>query len=141
MAEDDLFELEDIFRRVLKRLPGEWKKYTKLGFSRLEVLVLYRLNIDGQQRASELARTLAITTGGLTGITDNLVDGGYVTRERNDQDRRVVYLTVTESGREILRSLYASRKAFIKNLFTGVSEEELAQFKNTANKLLSNLEG
>ncbi|GGB42663.1 MarR family transcriptional regulator [Virgibacillus dakarensis] len=140
MIEEDFLELEDIFRKIIRKLPGQWKKHTKLGFSRSEVLVLYKLHRDGQQRASELARVLSITTGGLTGITDKLVDGGYIERNRTDQDRRVVYLTITENGQEILRNLYVTRKAFMERLFAGISKEELAMFKTTATKLLANFE-
>ncbi|MGY0693471.1 MarR family winged helix-turn-helix transcriptional regulator [Virgibacillus sp. FSP13] len=140
MFEDDFLELEDTFRKIMKKFPGAWREHTKLGFSRNEVLLLYKLNSDGQQRASELADILSITTGGLTGITDKLVNGDYIVRQRDEKDRRVVYLSITSSGKEILESMYASRKAFIKKLTNNISKEELVQFKTIANKLLANFE-
>lgn len=134
------FELEDVFRKIMKKIPSEWKKHTKLNFSRSEGLVLYKLAEKGQQRASELAHILSITTGGMTGITDKLVEGGYIHRERDDKDRRVVYLSISEKGIAALKKMEAARKILIEKTFSGLTEDELKQFKNTANKMLANFE-
>lgn len=140
MEKDDFLEIEDVFRKIMKRIPEEWRKHTKLGFSRTEALVLYKLYYDGQQRASELATILSITTGGLTGLTDKLVEGGYVARNRSEDDRRVVYLSITAEGKKVIQAMYDVRKAFIEKLFNGISAEELTAFKDTAYKLLRNFE-
>ncbi|MBM7598857.1 DNA-binding MarR family transcriptional regulator [Virgibacillus halotolerans] len=140
MEEHDFLSLEDIFRKIMKKMPGEWKKQSKMGYSRSEVLLLYILKKRGQQRSSELASQLSVTTGGLTGITDKMVEGGYIERSRDNKDRRVVYLTITEKGSGVLVKLYARRKTFIKNLFNGVSKEEIDQFRNTAEKILANFD-
>lgn len=140
MNEKDFYALEDVFRKILKKFPNEWKKHTKLGFSRSEALVLYILTKNGEQRASQLAATLSITTGGLTGITDKLVDGGYIHRTRDNKDRRAVYLTITEKGKAVLETMRKERKAFIETLFRGLTQEELHQFKHTASKILANFE-
>lgn len=141
MNEKEFLALEDVFRKILKKFPSEWKKHTKMGFIRSEALVLYKLDKDGKQRASQLATTLSITTGGLTGITDKLVDGGYIHRTRDNKDRRVVYLTITEKGKNVLEKMHAERKEFIELLFNGLSGKELTQFRVTAEKLLANFEG
>ncbi len=140
MEERDFLALEDIFRKIVKKMPAQWRKQSKMGYSRSEVWLLYILNDKGQQRSSEVASQLSVTTGGLTGITDKLVEGGYIERARDNVDRRVVYLTITEKGKNELLELHACRKAFIKNLFNGVSKEEIVQFRNIANKILANFE-
>lgn len=140
MINDGFVELEKTIRIIMHKAPLVWKQHIKLGLTRSEVLVLYRLHAEGQQRASQVAQSLSITTGGLTGITDKLVRGGYITRKRDDKDRRVVYLTITKKGNEALKSMYASRKEFIDKLFHGVSKEEITQLREVTNKILTNLE-
>jgi DNA-binding MarR family transcriptional regulator len=53
----------------------------------------------GDERASTLARRLAMPKPTLTALVDGLVDRGYVTRERSPEDRRVVRLSITAEGR------------------------------------------
>lgn len=52
----------------------------------------------GRANHAELARRLWIRPATLTGIVDTLVRAGYVRRERDSQDRRVVWLILTEAG-------------------------------------------
>lgn len=141
MAEDDVFlQIEDVFRRIMKKVPGEWRKHAKAGLSRSQAMVLYQLGVESPQRSSSLACSLSITTGGLTGITDKLVKEDLVQRNRDDDDRRVVYLAVTEKGRDVLSSMEATRKAFMATFFRGLSQEELDQFDKIAHKILANFE-
>lgn len=140
MVSGDFLELESVLRKITKMIPYEWRNHIQLEFSRTEALVLYKLNVEGQQRASQLADKLSITTGGLTGITDKLVSGDYIHRKRDNKDRRVVYLTISDKGKEALKIMYASRKSFIETIFSGVSEKELEQISTITNKILANLE-
>lgn len=47
---------------------------------------------------STLAKKLNITVGSLTTAMNNLVKKGYVERYRSEEDRRVVYVKLTEKG-------------------------------------------
>lgn len=49
---------------------------------------------------------LAMSTG--TGIVDKLVERGFVIRERNDEDRRVVTVSMTDAGQEMYK-IYQER--------------------------------
>ncbi|MDY0395168.1 MarR family transcriptional regulator [Virgibacillus halophilus] len=127
MKNSDFLELEKAIRKIMHIGSNEWKRHVSLEFTRTEALVLYKLNKMGPQRASQLASSLFVTTGGLTGITDKLVNKGYIDRKRDDQDRRVVYLSLTDKGKKALHVMYTSRQDFIGLLFDGISDKELEQ--------------
>jgi DNA-binding MarR family transcriptional regulator len=59
----------------------------------------------GRMTHAELARRLWLTRATLTGVVDTLEKAGYVRRERDGSDRRVVWLVLTEAGRERLKAL------------------------------------
>src|SRR5699024_7280976 len=139
MVNGDFLELEHTLRKIVKKIPQEWRKHIQLEFTRTEAMVLYKLNKEGQQRASHLASALSVTTGGLTGITDKLVGGGYIHRNRDNKDRRVVYLTITDKGMEDLKTMDASRRSFIETIFNGLLAGELEQLDVTINKILAKL--
>src|SRR5699024_4946806 len=140
MVNGDFLELEHTLRKIVKKIPQEWRKHIQLKFTRTEAMVLYKLNKEGQQRATNLDTALSVTTDGLTVITYELVSGCYIHRNRDNKDRRVVYLTITDKGMEALKTMYASRSSFIETLFNGLSAEELEQLDVTINKILANLE-
>lgn len=52
---------------------------------------------------SELSERLFLHISSVSGIIDRLETRGYVARERNGEDRRVVHLNVTTAGRRVIR--------------------------------------
>ena len=58
-------------------------------------------------RMADLAARLRITPGGLTRVADRLATRGWVERARPPENRREVYLTLTDSGVGALRDARA----------------------------------
>ncbi|MGP3779877.1 transcriptional regulator, SarA/Rot family [Halanaerobium saccharolyticum] len=65
----------------------------------------------------------------VTVIVDYLHEAGLVKRRRDDNDRRVVLLEITDQGREIMESLLKKRQDFMEKALVDMedSAEELAQ--------------
>ena len=59
----------------------------------------------GRATHAELARRCFFTPATLTGVVDTLEKAGYVRRERDESDRRVVWLVVTEAGEERIHAI------------------------------------
>jgi DNA-binding MarR family transcriptional regulator len=67
--------------------------------------VLAALRRSGPERrvsAGALARQTLVTTGGLSLRLKRLEAEGYVRRERDPDDQRMVYVSLTEAGRELV---------------------------------------
>ena len=56
---------------------------------------------DGDRTAGELARVVVISLPSLTQLVDGLVDRGLVVRHSDPTDRRKVWLSITDRGREM----------------------------------------
>jgi len=54
----------------------------------------------GRATHAELARRCMIAPATLTGVVDTLEKAGYVRRERDENDRRVVWLVITDAGQQ-----------------------------------------
>lgn len=64
--------------------------------------------LDGQRHTtSSIAREVRCDTGAMTRIISDLEDKGLITRERSRDDRRVVYLQLTEAGHAVARDVPA----------------------------------
>jgi DNA-binding MarR family transcriptional regulator len=67
-----------------------------------EVLLRVGRSPEGVVSMSELADAVALTTGGVTRLADRLERDGLVRRLACPTDRRVVHLTLTDTGRALL---------------------------------------
>ena len=64
--------------------------------------------------ASQIASEVNVTSSHITAVTDRLVRKGFVERKRSNSDRRIVYLEITEHGREVTENLKLCVKSIIK---------------------------
>jgi MarR family transcriptional regulator, 2-MHQ and catechol-resistance regulon repressor len=74
-----------------------------LTFSQYGVLdILYHL---GPLPLGQIAEKILKSEGNMTTVVDNLERRGLVRRERNEKDRRVITLSLTETGQQIIEEV------------------------------------
>lgn len=73
--------------------------------------VIDAIGLDSNKNMSSIARELAVTVGTLTISVNSLVKKGYVTRKRSNEDRRVVFISLSEKGVKA----YYHHKRFMKD--------------------------
>ena len=61
--------------------------------------IIEAVGLSGENTMSVVAKKLGITAGSLTTSVNSLVNKKYVKRQRSDEDRRVVFLKLTEKGK------------------------------------------
>lgn len=120
-------KLDESFRQVRRQINTEWNTYNVHGLGMTHGRMLTILAQSGPQKASALAEQLLITSGGVTGIADRLIELGYVKRERGEKDRRVVMLEITEEGSTIVKLIETLRSKIMHKLFDGMSEADMEQ--------------
>ena len=83
------------------------------------------LNLEGRMTAGRLAELTGLTTGAITGVVDRLERAGFVRRERDESDRRKVFIApVPEQAREIERFYTLMQRAMEKQA-AGYTDAEL----------------
>jgi len=90
-----------------------------------QIWVLYAL-ATGTQLTSELARRFNVTTPSITRMVDNLVDHGYVERHPDREDRRRIYLELTDAGSEVARYAHEQFRDSVARFLSPLSERQLA---------------
>ncbi len=99
MTHDIASQFLRLFRRTKQRLQAIAERHS-LTFPQL--IALFRLHRAGSLTMSDLTTHLGVTRGALTGLIDRLEEGGLVTRQPDEQDRRVVHLVLTPRARTIM---------------------------------------
>lgn len=90
--------------------------------------VMSVLETEGPLPMSRLAEALDVSQASATGIVDRMEQRGLVTRQRDDDDRRVTRVALTEAGRGVIGGLATERREHLGVLLDDLSDEELAGF-------------
>ena len=91
--------LVNLFNEILKLeeeaiITDEFKDITNN-----DMHIIEAVGLSGENTMSVVAKKLGITAGSLTTSVNSLVNKKYVKRQRSDEDRRVVFLKLTEKGK------------------------------------------
>jgi DNA-binding MarR family transcriptional regulator len=95
------------------------------GPSPAQLHVLGLLNEAGPTTVSQLAALLGTTPPSASAIVDRMVDAELVTRERSEEDRRVVTVSLAPAGREALQLAIGDRREMLERVLRQLTDEEL----------------
>lgn len=130
---DELKPLLDNFLFGMKKTTHHIKNEESLAEG--QISLMYVLSVQESLKVSEIANRIGITNGAVTCMTDKLVDLGFVRRDRCEEDRRVVWLTLTEKGQQVIKKVQDSRFDYIRNIFFKLSPEDLQKSLEVFSKL------
>lgn len=89
------------------------------------IFVLMYLQQAETCRVNDVVKILGITSGAATGLTDKLVALGLIERTRQEDDRRVVQLSLTEKGKETVELMLKQRHAWFTEIVGQLEESKL----------------
>src|SRR5699024_7257911 len=98
-------EFEQLFWQLAKKTEYQWKVIYQETFPGSQSVIMYFLEQRGPLKMSTLADTLHLTAGAVTTASNKLIERGFVSRTRDQQDRRVVRLEITDQGRTVMNEL------------------------------------
>jgi DNA-binding MarR family transcriptional regulator len=97
----------------------------RAGISASDMDCMDFLNLEGRMTAGRLAELTGLTTGAITGVIDRLEKAGYVRRERDESDRRKVFIAVVPETAARIGRLYVPMQQSMQKVWSRYSEEEL----------------
>jgi DNA-binding MarR family transcriptional regulator len=77
---------------------------------------------------SEISRSVYISKSNMTSIIDKLVEDGLVERLPNKNDRRIIDISLTDKGNDLLRNWRKHSNNEIKMNLSLLSNEDLEKF-------------
>lgn len=133
MLEDSIIYIK-IFNRELKNLSD--KKFMKTFFWLVTIKNYDNLSMSG------LAKTLNISKTQITPRIDELVNEGLLERLPDENDRRVLRITLTTNGEDLIKNSNTTVKEAMNQLLNPLSPDELEELgksietiKNTVLKI------
>ncbi|MGE5704175.1 MAG: MarR family transcriptional regulator [Clostridia bacterium] len=99
----------------------------EVGLTASQAFVLHYLRTKGSQRASDLAKVVGLTSSAITQICDSLEQMDAIARERMQEDRRTVLISITARGRELIAELYRARARRMTDTLNEMSQDEVKE--------------
>ena len=87
--------------------------------------IIEAIGVEEPRNMSEIARRLSITVSTLTTNMNGLEKKGYIVRTRSVEDKRVVYVTLTEKGKKAFYHHRDFHRKMIRALVKDLNEEDM----------------
>lgn len=113
-----------------------------ISIAALDVLMaLRRAGAPYRRTAGDLAASSLVSTGGITLRAERLEEAGLVLRERDENDRRIVYLRLTDTGLALIDDLVEEHFANELEMLAGLAPAERRRLEALLARLERSLEG
>ena len=90
----------------------------------VNAILFYLHSIHDGATAGELKEHLHIGSGGIANALKDLEEKGYIIRKNTENDKRVVSVFITDSGRILANECYENMKGNLKLLLETIGEED-----------------
>jgi DNA-binding MarR family transcriptional regulator len=94
---------------------------------------------EGPMSATALCRGLSYDTGSMTRMLDRLEGKGLIVRTRRAEDRRVVWLQLTDQGSACYPPMRESALVVLNQLLRGFTQAEVRQLEAMMTRILKNV--
>ena len=127
--------LVNLFNKVLETESRAVITGDFMDISNNDMHIIDAIGVDEPQNMSSIAAKRMVTVGTLTVNMNSLEKKGYIKRERSTEDKRVVYVTLTEKGRKAFFHHRDFHKEMIKAAVRGLEEDEMKALISCRGKL------
>lgn len=107
-----------------------------LGLTGAQWRPIVLLDVGNVNTAAELADLIGVDTGAMTRTLNRLEAKGLITRERSEEDKRVVKLALTEKSHHLRVEIFKTIERILNQFFECFSKEEFELYNQLNKKLL-----
>ena len=100
-----------------------------------QYIALEVLHTDEPLKMKSVAKALRISLPAATGLINRLVSMKLVKRAYDEEDRRVIFITLTEEGKKITEKTRVARKKIIAEIFSVLTEKERQAYLTIIHKI------
>ena len=107
----------------------------KQGLTPPQFYVLATIGYAGGLPFGEIGAKMMVTVSNLTGIVDRLEEKKIVLRKRDERDRRVVHVVLTDKGAKLYKSTIPLFEKSISAIFAAVDKKQQKELSALLRKL------
>lgn len=100
------------------------KQTTSFDLKPNQVGILFVLECNGQLSQKELSEKIGVTPPSMTVALRKLEERGYITKEADTEDQRIVRIELSEKGKSCIAKIHSSLDGMEELVYRGMSKEE-----------------
>jgi len=115
------------------------RRLQNTGITRIQWIALYYVKVNKIISQRELSNLMNVKDSSAGRLIDRLERDGFIERERNDSDRRIICIKLTDKGDKLITELVPFGEKFNCDLINGIDEEDLIVFDKVLKQMSSNV--
>jgi len=128
-------------RRIIQAIDQHSRKLRRIfNLTVPQIITLHQLRGNDSSTSGELARSAFLSQATMTGIIDRLEKRGLVRRDRCQNDRRRVMISLTEEGREVVTIMPKPLQDQFINRLAALPQTEQHAIANTLTHIVEMME-
>lgn len=104
--------------------------------TRFVLVILHSIDEGKPVMISQISQKMEISNAASTQIVDNLEKQGWVHRIQDENDRRVIWVDLTEKGNKILKQTFKETSKMMEGLIQFIGEEDFDHLNRILDKVL-----
>jgi DNA-binding MarR family transcriptional regulator len=128
--------LQEFADKMSEIMPSIMKEFASRQASELykgkitlpQLLILEYLHKASDCTMSEIAHFMRVSTAAVTGFMDRLVRDGYVIRDYDPEDRRIIKAKLTLKGASLVKKIKEQKRQMIISIFGKISQEDRNEY-------------
>lgn len=142
ITEDLALMLGEIVKALHQQFRSQFRQFTgNLVLTVPQILLLKTLIFQGPTSISDLAEHLNLANSTVSGIVDRLERDGFVMRVRDETDRRIVFVQLTERSEQFKEQMPQFHQKFLNELLQGIEEAKVRQMEDSFLTLYNAIKG
>lgn len=133
-------KMDNLSLRISRKMSQAIKPVLGEGLTSAQFFVLRIVGRAEAVHVSEVAEHLGVTLSAVTSLCDRLETSGWLVRQRDGADRRVVSLRLTESGKAKLAELDGQLEEMFGRYLAKLPPEDLDRLVATLERLAGIME-
>lgn len=136
LLEDEVLELWTIFSKVI----NSWRRVVareveSMSLRPIELRILKLLHDSGENSMNVIAEQVGVTSPWITTEINRLKKKGLVTKNRSQNDRRIIRINLTDEGRKLMERGIRLLVAAVKSNLGLLDPEEMDCLRRTLEKM------
>lgn len=126
MNKDKVYEVVEELHSISKLINRKISNNTESKkFTITALMIMNQLKLGEVRTLTEISETLGIPNSTASVIVDRLVKLGILRKERDETDRRKVFIHIEDKGLEQEKQFIKYHMDYFKDLFKSASDEEI----------------